>query len=294
MTQLVMIRTLLRCAPLALVALLTACESGPGLESRVAVVNGKPITKPVFEAYVARRSGGAAMSAEDRADLLNQVISIELLMQDALKQGLDREAATANELAVQRATLLANAAIRAHLDANPVTDDAVRAEYQKRAGELAQTEYKARHILVPSEAEAREVIAQLDRGTKFDRLARNRSTDEGSANQGGDLGWFSPQMMVKPFADAVIALGEGGRSKTPVQSQFGWHVILVEGKRALPPPPFEQLEARIKGELQNQLVEAYINGLRGAAKIETIDEAPAASPHADAPAAEQTVPPAEG
>lgn len=267
-----------------LIVLLAACEPGPGTDSRVAVVNGKPVTQKVFDAYVARRSGGSGQISEaDRRDLLNQVISIELLMQDALAQGLDREARTAGELAVQRATLLANAAIRAHLDANPVTDAAVKAEYDRKAKELAQVEYKARHILVPSEAEAKEIIGQLERGGRFDRLARARSTDEGTAQQGGDLGWFVPRMMVKPFADAVAALGDGGLTKSPVQSQFGWHVIQVEGRREMPPPPFEQVRDRIKGELQNQAVEAYINGLRGAAKIETLDgaeEDPAAAPEA--------------
>lgn len=261
--------------PAALAALLlsvltlAACERGTAVTDRVAVVNGRAISTQTFDAFVARRSGGTGnLSEADRADLLNQVISIELLMQEAMKRGLDREARTAGELAVQRATLLANAAIRAHLEENPITDEAIQAAYAAKAADMAQTEYKARHILVPSEAEALDVISRLKRGQNFERLARSRSTDQGSAPQGGDLGWFVPAMMVKPFSDAVVALAPEGVSETPVQSQFGWHVIKVEGKRDLPAPPLEQMRERLKGELQNQAVEAFINGLRGAAEID--------------------------
>jgi peptidyl-prolyl cis-trans isomerase C len=279
-----------RLSALAAVLLIAAgCDRGTAVAERVAVVNDRAITQQTFDAFVARRTNGTGQLSEaDRKDLLEQVISIELLMQDALKQGIDRETRTAGELAVQRATLLANAAIRAHLDANPITEEAIKASYDAKVKELAQVEYKARHILVPSEAEAKDVLARLGRGSKFETLARSRSIDTGTAQQGGDLGWFVPTMMVKPFADAVLALGDGGLSKAPVQSQFGWHVILVEGKRDVPPPALEELHERLKGELQNQAVEAYINGLRGAAKIETVEPAVAAAE--PAPEAEPATP----
>lgn len=260
----------------ALAAAACGKKDEPAAGSELAVVNGKPISEQVFNLYLERRTGGGQfeLGEDQRRELLEQVINIELLAQDAVNAKLDQEARVAGELAIQRTTLLAQAAIRHHLEMNPISDEALKAEYEKRLPELAQKEYKARHILLRSEEEAREVIRALDKGADFTKLARTRSIEPGAAQSGGELGWFSPNRMVKPFADAVVALEPGKYSKEPVQTQFGWHVVLSEGSRDVPAPSFEEMREQLRGALQNQAIEAYINQLRGAAKIDIRQPAP--------------------
>ena len=143
----------------------------------------------------------------------------------------------------------------------------MRAEYEKRQGELGGKEYKARHILVESEETARDLIARLDGGADFTELAKQNSIEPGADQSGGDLGWFSPAQMVPPFAAAVTSMQPGERSKEPVQTQFGWHVISVEDSRDVPPPSFDQVAPQIERFLTNQRIQDYINELRGKAEI---------------------------
>jgi peptidyl-prolyl cis-trans isomerase C len=284
-------RTALLLATLAL-ALVAGCERIP--PDAVAVVDDKPIKRYTFDAYVARHSQ-QEVSAEQRGQLLDQAINVQVLAQEALRQKLDHEPAVAGDIEVMRMMRLANAVLRQHMTANPVTEEALRAEYERRTVKVRETEYRARHVLVPSEAEARDVIKQLDRGTKFDRLARTRSTDPGSAKEGGDLGWFTAGTMVAPFSEAVVALPKGKYTKAPVQTQFGWHVILKEDERTREPPPFESVREQLEGSLQEKVAEAYINGLREKAKVrkrETVAEAaaPATAPAAASPATAPAAP----
>ncbi len=269
-------KTTLALAALALV-LVTGCERIP--PDAVAVVDDKPIKRHTFDAYVARHAQGREVSAEQRGQLLDQAVNVQVLAQEALRQRLDHQPAVAGDIEVMRMMRLANALLRQHMEANPVTEEALRAEYAKRTANLREVEYLARHVLVPSEAEARDVIKQLDRGVKFDRLARTRSTDLGSAKDGGQLGWFTAGTMVAPFSDAVVKLAKGKHTKDPVQTQFGWHVILKEDERMREPPAFETVREQIEGALQEQVAESFINGLREKAKIRKRgDETAAATP----------------
>lgn len=250
-------------ATLAL-ALVAGCERVP--PDAVAVVNDKPIKRYTFDAYVARHAQ-QELSDEQRGQLLDQAINVQVLAQEALRQKLDYDPSVAGDIEVLKMMRLANALLRKHMTDHPITEEALRAEYERRTAKFREPEYRARHVLVPSEAEARDVIKQLDRGVKFDRLAKSRSIDQGSAVNGGDLGWFTRTTMVATFTDAMLALENGKYTKTPVQSQFGWHVILKEDERMREPPAFEQVREQLEGGLQEQTVEAYINGLREKAKI---------------------------
>lgn len=168
--------------------------------------------------------------------------------------------------------------------ADEVSPEEVEARYQSYLQENPpEEEIHARHILLESEDEARQVIAQLDEGADFAALAEEHSTGP-SAAQGGDLGYFTGQQMVPNFAEAAFALEPGSYTKDPVQTEFGWHVILVEDKRTKSPPTFEQLEPQLKQELQGAAVESHLAGLRADAEIEVIERA---QPQADAPAMEQ-------
>jgi len=276
-------KTALLLAALA-AALVAGCERIP--PDAVAVVDDKPIKRYAFESYVARH-GQQGVSDEQRAQLLEQAINVQVLAQEALRQRLDHDPSVAGDIEVMRAMRLANAALRKHMTDHPVTEEALRAEYAARAEKHRVSEYRARHVLVPSEAEAREVIKQLDRGGRFERIARARSTDPGSAKDGGDLGWFTADAMVEPFGKAVAALDKGKHTRDPVQTQFGWHVILKEDERMREPPAFEAVRGELEGALQERVAEAYINGLREKAKVlkrEKVAPAAAAASAAPAPA----------
>lgn len=275
-------------ATLAL-ALVAGCERVP--PDAVAVVNDKPIKRYTFDAYVARHSQ-QELSEAQRAQLLDQAINVQVLAQEALRQKLDYDPAVAGDIEVLKMMRLANALLRKHMADNPVTEEALRAEYAKRTAKMREPEYHARHVLVPSEAEARDVIKQLDRGVKFERLAKTRSIDQGSAINGGDLGWFTAATMVAPFTNAVVALEKGKYTKVAVQTQFGWHVILKEDERMREPPALESVREKLEGALQEQVAEAFINGLREKAKVrkrEAVADAAAPVP-AETPATAPAAP----
>lgn len=293
-------RLTLFCASALLLALAGCQKTGPETDSAstadaVAVVNGEPISAQVFDLYLQRRSGNGAteVSPQQQAELLNQITNIELLAQAAAKAGLADKSDTQAKLAIQRAQLLANLAIEDYLATHPVTEELLKAEYDKRVAQMPGQEYKARHILVKTEDEARAIIKQLDQGADFAKLAA-QSIEPGAAERGGDLGWFTPNQMVGPFADAVVALEKGHYSEQPVQTQFGWHVIRLDDTRPLTPPALEDLKPQLEAAMQQEAIAAYVTQLREAGTVELKlpeAEAPAvevpAADNAEAPAAEQ-------
>lgn len=271
----------------ALLLMLAACDTGPMTEETaatgetIATVNGKAITQEQFDTYAERRTGTAAEMLEPqvREQLVNELVNIELLVQAALEKNLHEQPPLKAQLAFQRDTALADAAMTQYLEQNPIVEEDIRAEYEKRQAELGGTEYKARHILVESEEKARELIQQLEGGADFAELAKQHSTEPGADQSGGDLGWFSASQMVPPFSAAVTSMQPGEHSKEPVETQFGWHVILLEDTREVAPPAFEQVAPRIQRVLMNQRIQDYINELREKAKIsgvETVTEDAAA------------------
>lgn len=266
-------------------------------EDAVASVNGTYISKKTLETLekeIAERSQGQTFPKEQ---LLEELIQRELLIQQAVQKQLDKTPEVIERMATVRNSLLSQAALQDYLKANPVTDEEIKAEYDSKMANMG-SEYKARHILVKTEDEAKKLIAELEKGGDFTALAKKHSIDP-MGSEGGDLGWFTADRMVPPFSEAVVALENGKFSKTPVQTQFGWHVILREESRALTPPPFDAVKEQIRPMLQRQKAQAMIESLRKNAKVEVLlpptppkaeetQPVAPAEPAAPAPAAEQT------
>jgi peptidyl-prolyl cis-trans isomerase C len=233
----------------------------------IATVNGTPIMKSVLDIYGAQRKAKKDEGEQvDDQEILNEVISLELMRQESVSKGLDTSPTVVATLDQQTRTLLAGAAIRDYVQKNPVTDEQARKVYDKEIAKPG-TEYKARHILLKTREEADEVIHELDKGGDFSALAKEKSTDT-SASEGGELGWFSTAQMVQPFAEAVAGLEKGSYTEVPVQTQFGWHVILLEDTRKSTPPAFDDIKDRLKVLVANQQLQQHIQQIREAANIE--------------------------
>jgi peptidyl-prolyl cis-trans isomerase C len=254
----------------------------------IAEVNGQYIAKSALEDLekeIAQRSHGQSFPKEK---LVEELVQRELLVQDATQKQLDKSPDVLKQLEVAKKSLLTQAALQNYLKANPVTDAELKAEYDSKVASDKGTEYKARHILVKTEKEAKDRIAELDKGADFAKLANKHSLDAKESQNGGDLGWFSPGQMVAPFSEAVAALEKGKYSKTPVQTQFGWHVILKEDSREQAPPPLEAVKEQLKPFLQRKKIQTMLETLRKQAKVEIliplVEEKPAATPAAAAAA----------
>ncbi|MEC4749364.1 peptidylprolyl isomerase [Methylomicrobium sp. Wu6] len=266
-------------------------------EDAVASVNGKYISKAQLENLekeIAARAHGASFPKEK---LVEELIQRELLVQDALQKQLDKSPEYLAQLEDAKKSILTQTELKNFFKTNPVTDAEVKAEYDSKVVAETGTEYKARHILVKTEDEAKKIIAELDKGGDFAKLANKYSIDAKESQNGGDLGWFVSDQMVKPFSDAVAKLEKGKYTSAPVQTQFGWHVILREDSRAQTPPPLEAVKEQLTPYLQRQKFQKMIETMRQQAKVEILvplteekpkTEAPAAPPAATAePAAEQ-------
>jgi peptidyl-prolyl cis-trans isomerase C len=250
----------------------------------IASVNGVPITRDFYEFSIKEFTQGkssADLTAQQRAAVLDNLIRARLSAEEASKEGLDRSGDPAFALELSRMQVL-NQALEVHYlkDRKP-TEQEVRAEYETEIASLPKTEYHARHILVATEPFAQALIARLDKGEKFDVLAKEASMDS-SKNNGGDLGWFTPNRMVPEFSGAVIALKPGDYTKKPVQTQYGWHVIQLLETRDVSPPTFDQVRQRLEQVVEQKKFHLYTDELMHNAKIERFPEQPAAAPVAPA------------
>jgi len=245
-----------------------ATTAAPALEGVVvATVNNSLITQDVLDIYAAQRQaqpGNEQANTEEA--VLNELIALELMRQESIKKGLDSQPVVIATLNQTARTTLAGAAIKDFMANNPVTDEAAKVVYDEQMG-AAGKEYNARHILVADEETANEVIKLLDSGSDFSELAKEKSTGPSGAS-GGKLGWFGAGQMVKPFSDAAAGLEKGTYTKTPVQTQFGWHVIILDDVRDSTPPPFDDVKERIKMLLANQQLQAYVEEMKGSATID--------------------------
>ena len=234
----------------------------------VAVVNGKPIPKAMFDQYAQQLRGRTKVdSPESSKALVDQLIMETLLLQEAAKQKLADDPQIKLQLEMMQDNLLAGSVVRKMLSENAPSEEAIKKEYDTAVAAMKGKEYKASHILVDSEAKAKEIIEELNNGAKFSELAKTKSSDSSAAN-GGDLGWFAPSMMVPPFAQATAKLEKGKYTEQPVQTQFGWHVILLEDTRDATPPSLEELKPQIAQMLQSKVVNDYLEKLKSGAKIE--------------------------
>jgi len=235
---------------------------------RVAIVNGVAIPRALFDALLKERTQqGAPDSDQQRKSVADELISRELVVQEAARQGLSENAELNAQIELSRQTLIVRAYVLNLLKTHPVTDEALKADYEQVKGQLGSKEYKAHHILVETEAEAKDIIAKLDKGEKFEDLAKS-SKDAGSKDRGGDLDWNAPAGYVKPFADALAKLEKGKYTETPVQSQFGWHVIRLDDSRPMKTPTFDEVKPRLLQRMQQLQIEQALADLRAKAKIE--------------------------
>ena len=247
----------------------TATSTTPTVEGVVvATVNNSPITQDVLDVYASQRKAQAGNNEQANSEeaVLNELISLELMRQDAVNKGLNKQPIVIAALDQQTRTALAGAAIKDFMASNPVSDEAAQALYDEQIG-VAGKEYNARHILVADEETANEVIKLLDTGSDFSELAKEKSTGP-SGPSGGKLGWFGADQMVKPFSEATATLEKGAYTKTPVQTQFGWHVIILDDTRESTPPPFDDVKDRIKLLLANQQLQQYIESMKSSASID--------------------------
>jgi len=231
------------------------------------VVDGQPISRAVFDAYAEQRSAqlGDPATPEVRNALIDELIIQQLLVTEAQRREL---LAQDPQLQLQYRNLMATAAVRRLMQDFQPDPEAIQNEYQTIVADHDAREFKASHILVETEENARQLITELDQGGEFGELARAHSTDS-SSNQGGDLGWFTADVMVRDFSQAVATLDKGSYTEEPVQTEFGWHVILLEDVREAPPPPLEELRAGIVQQLQGRMINDYLMEKRSQATIET-------------------------
>jgi len=247
---------------------LAALASGAVLAQNIAVVNNRPIPKAREDAWVKQlQQQGQQDTPELRKMIKEELIRREVFLQEAQKRGLAEKPEVKFQLDVQRQNTLIQALMRDELQKNPITDAQIQAEYEKQKQAAGSKEYRARHILVEKEDEAKAIVAELKKGAKFEELAK-KSKDPGSANNGGDLDWAGPDAYVKPFSEAMVKLEKGKFTETPVQTQFGWHVIRLDDVRDTQFPPLAQVQGQIREALQQQRVQAFVEGLRKNAKVQ--------------------------
>jgi len=234
----------------------------------IATVNGKPIPKAREDAWVEQlKKQGQQDTPQLRQQIKEQLIQREVFMQEVAKRGIAEKPDVKMQLELQRQNELIRALMRDELAKNPITDEQVKAAYEEQKKATGAKEYKVRHILVESEADAKDITAQLKKGAKWEDLAK-KSKDPGSAQRGGELDWAGAGAYVKPFSDAMVKLDKGQMTDAPVQSQFGWHVIKVDDVREAQFPPLDQVAPQIREALQQQKMAAFAEQLRKAAKIQ--------------------------
>ena len=236
--------------------------------AKVATVNGKAIPKSRVDFVVKQQATqGAPDSEQVRKLVLDRLINIEIVVQEADRKGLTKSPEVQTQLELARQQLVFQTFLQDYFKTHPISDESARAEYERVKSQRGDKEYKARHVLVEKDAEAKDIIEQLKKGGNFADLAKV-SKDIGSKDKGGALEWEIPGNFVKPFAEALVKLEKGKYTEAPVQSQFGWHVILLEDSRPLQMPSFDDVKQQIYGMLQEQEVQRIIKDLRAKAKVE--------------------------
>ncbi|MDH5300463.1 MAG: peptidylprolyl isomerase [Gammaproteobacteria bacterium] len=251
------------------VCLASTASAQDAEEKVIASVNGTKFTEVDFQAYTKSRLGvspGASLPMDKRSQYMEEMINRELIYQAALNEGFDQTDAVQTLIYEQIRNIITTQRIEKLLAETPVTEEEMRKLYEQQLADSANREYHARHILLKSEEDANKIIAILDKGTDFVKLANE--TSSGSTPDGGDLGWFTPDQMVQPFSEAVEALKPGEYTKKAVQTRFGWHVIKLEESRDVAPPSYHSLQSKLAKMIQNQTIEDYINKLREDAIID--------------------------
>lgn len=251
---------------ITLMLAVTAFTAPYSLAQQVAKVNGVTIPQARANTLVQQAtSQGRPDSPELRNMVKEELISREIIAQEAVRLGLNKQVDVSTQIDLARQQILMGAYMVDLAKKHPATDDELKKAYERFKDSPAALEYKARHILVGSEAEAKEIIAQIKGGADFAKLAAEKSRDEGNKAQGGDLQWATAGSYVRPFAEALAQLKKGQLTDTPVQTNFGWHVIRLDDTR---PQSFEALKPQLQQVVQREHVQKAVKELRAKAKIE--------------------------
>jgi len=247
-----------------------ASQSKTPASPTVATVDGAPISRDFYEFYIKGVTGKTSsdLSPDQRTQALDNLIRAQLIAGEAVKEGLNKDTYTAQLLKMERLNVLEQALSKKYLGDQQPSDDELQAEYNAEVAKMPKEEYHARHILVATQPFAEKIIQRLKAGEKFEDLAKADSMDSSKTN-GGDLGWFTLDHMVKPFADAVSGLKVGEYTQQPVQTQYGFHVIQLLGTRPVNPPPFDQVKQRLVQIVQAKQFRAYTDDLMKQAKVTT-------------------------
>ena len=265
-----------RMTVIAALALIAGCApkgeeatTGTAALKPVATVNGHTISSAQFDFFVKTVTGKTVgdLSVEQRAQVTDSLVRAEVVAQQAEKDGLDKQGDAPVSMAMARLQILEQAVMANYLKDRKPSDAELKVEYDAQVAAMPKTQYKARHILVKTKDEADKIIAALKKGAKFEKLAAEQSLD-GSKTNGGDLGWFSPTNMVKPFAEAVAVLKKGATTNAPVQTEFGWHVIRLDDIRETAPPAFDTVKDRLVQIVEAKKFKTYGDGLVTVAKVE--------------------------
>ena len=250
-------------------ATLLAALVPAAMAQNIAIVNGKAVPKSRMDALAQQMArAGRQIPPEMQAQLKEEVVAREIFVQEAQARGFDATEDYKNQMELARESILIRELFADYQKKNPVTDADVKAEFDKFAAANAGKEYRARHILVEKEEDAKSIIAQLKKGAKFDVIAKKQSKDPGSGANGGDLDWAAPGNYVKEFSEALVALGKGKTTETPVKTQFGYHVIRLDDVRDAQLPKFDDVKPQIAQQLQQQKMTKFQEELRSKAKIE--------------------------
>jgi peptidyl-prolyl cis-trans isomerase C len=257
--------------PTLLALALTAVALAPtaAWSQNLAIVNGKPVPKSRLDVLLqqAKRSG-QAVTPEIEAQAKEQVVLREIFAQEASKRGLGATADFAAQMELAKQSILIRELFEDYRKKNPITDAEAQAEYDKFKTQATGTEYRARHILVEKEEDAKSLIAQIKGGAKFEDLAKAKSKDTGSAENGGDLDFAKPESYVPEFGAALTKLKKGDMTEEPVKSQFGWHIIRLDDTRAAAFPGFDEVKAQLKQRMEQVKMQAFQDELRSKAKTD--------------------------
>ena len=252
-----------------LAAALLAVLAAPVLAQNIAIVNGKPV--PLSRAKALQKqveASGRPVTPEVMDQIKQELIAREVFMQEARKRGLDASNDYKDQLELARQTILIRALFADQQQKNPVTDADIQAEYDKFVKENGGKEYRARHILVETEDQAKALIADIRKGGKFEDLAKKNSKDPGSGANGGDLDWSAAGAYVPEFGEAMAKLAKGQMTEAPVKSQFGWHIIRLDDVREAQLPKLEDVKPQIAQQLQQQKLGQFQDDLRAKAKVQ--------------------------
>jgi len=241
----------------------------PAAKESIGTVNGVAVPRSRLEFMMQQQQGrGAQDNDQTRAMVREELVNREVLQQEAQRAGFAKNAEVQTQMDMARQEIMVGAYLRDWVKKHPVSDADIQKEYERARAQAGDKEYRARHILVESEDQAKSIIGELKKGAKFDELAQKNSKDPGSKERGGDLDWNVPGAFDKQFSEAMMKLDKGKYTETPVHTRYGFHVIQLDDVRQMRFPALAEVRPRIQQQLMQNKVEEFVRGLRAKAKVE--------------------------